>query len=45
MTHAPATSVPQQEPDGPDLSAGWGEQRTLLRKDLRRRTCSMARSS
>ncbi|WP_433454226.1 APC family permease [Streptomyces sp. CA-142005] len=36
MTHAPTTSAHPQGPDTPDLSAGWGEQRTRLRKDLRR---------
>ncbi|MGC0328430.1 amino acid transporter [Streptomyces sp. SAI-170] len=36
MTHASTTSTPSQGPGAPDLSAGWGEQRTRLRKDLRR---------
>jgi amino acid transporter len=36
VTHASTSSTPQQTPDAPDLSAGWGEQRTRLRKDLRR---------
>lgn len=36
MTQTPTTSGARQGPTSPDLAAGWGEQRTLLRKDLRR---------
>ncbi|WP_432175112.1 APC family permease [Streptomyces sp. Tue6028] len=36
MTQAPSTPMPRPEPDLPDLSEGWGEQRSRLRKDLRR---------
>ncbi|MFI6488900.1 APC family permease [Streptomyces sp. NPDC050564] len=36
MTQAPSTPKPVPEPDAPDLSEGWGEQRSRLRRDLRR---------
>jgi amino acid transporter len=36
VTQAPSTPRPQPEPGTPDLSGGWGEQRSRLRRDLRR---------
>ncbi|GGN59335.1 putative amino acid permease [Streptomyces albiflavescens] len=36
MTQAPSTPKPRPERDAPDLSEGWGEQRSRLRRDLRR---------